>query len=1645
MALVTIQRSPSPSNSPESEDDLDACSSRQRSFSENYFTVKGAALILPQSECAQRSPQSNGGDIQLHLQQMIYLLRPEDTIKVAVKLESAYELQCASRYMVVVCCMGRLDTEESIMLGIDMKDKDASIGLVLPIWANSKITLDGDGGFGVNTEGADYLFKPVSVQAMWSALQSLHKVINTANVHNYIPKGLTHTWVGYYTARISSDLSCIKEWNIMEDIESFAADSPYSTEKPELDPDGMKTKISVKLKEVMMCRDLEETTCKELRNMLEESFNRSLKEYKSFIDEETIRILRQMDAPTEIYPYLYLGSEWNASNYEELEENGVTGILNISREIDNFFPEKFEYLNVREFDNEFTDLMKHWKRTHEFIRKTKEANGKVLVHCKMGISRSASTVIAYKMKEDCCTYQEAYDFVKEKRGVIKPNKAFVAQLKEYHGILTASQKRHMFNTKSKSEEADTRNGATCSVYDNEFDFMQRHYDNPDDAFSYGHGFYRDDCFLPVRSPQQPDSDGFATEQSLNDAGESGLLRYRANTYDCANFQSLRYKADNSWISSQPFPIGESSTDPDGVDDGGGSGGVGGGGVDVSKGLDLAHLTSTQAAILRQIPPYTRTRAGGACHLSPAGNVGSPPPSPRVSIGAGNNSSSGKCPTVVGVDSEKQQQQLQQSSTAAVAASSVAACAVTSSPAKMAEGADQSSEVPEPYVKEAIPWNPGKVRQQWRKMEERIKSGISGGNMEADGDGGDDDGGGGVGGEVTTTTSMVGAESSSSSGIGGGGNTAHSLSVSAPSVPHHPWSGSVSSCEESSLSGVSEVSASPTLGGGGGASQSATQSSTTTEQEARSRPHRFHHHRRGAERPHSVCEDGLGKRELFASLAPLRGRLTADSTDDGDGGGGALPEVYKMEEIDFPVGIVRRTTQELEKRHRSSCHDLTTLGLLPPSETKIQPVQRSSSLGSERDRPRLERTKWRETCTPILSPRNMVQTPAMELDLGVAIEGGSVRLKAINFETLNREDDDLLLLCQDRLVVVPQRGEHSADDWDATNVQHGVTDVTGMGQGEGTSPNITTTTANTSHSITVTTTAMVTNITATTTTTATTTKDSPSPSLMTSVAHLRCHPKIEGGELVGRKGEEEGKACYGRQHRVFSKGSLGHRESLENSKRPGSTEDRGGGPTPASPHPLSSTGVAAAAPSSSSSPAPSLFTASLSKFNKETTERHREEHPGKPSVTAVPNTTTFSTTCPSFSSSLVRKTSLPSSGSDPPTLHRTQSVKGQVSEQHQQQQQQKQQQQHAGVHVPSSVREIAQFCETKCFSASDINATTTTAPTSTTTIPERTADFEKSQFCKTQSLDESTLHEATGVEGSSTTTATTNSKAGGGGSHKIVRHLIGKFDSSLHGDSAGLSTSLPQQLHRATADADNKPGATIIMHTEPTAAASVVTSSQSAVIAERVNQFSQSAASVGEAATSTNTTTTQQQQQPVTHTTPSPAVLSGPRSQFLLSSSSTTSFNTNLAAATFKPVEGGSGGVGGTPKKGGGSASMPQSKSSSPLPPPHHHQAAPSTPHLPVQDTTSTAATTTATSTSASTSHTASSCTFATTTNTTTTTATSSTSSSPSASWKVSPPSSLSPSALQEGRKVRKLQGKTHPLSKLESRQFSQNPSFYSTM
>uniref|UniRef100_A0A914W7Q0 protein-serine/threonine phosphatase n=1 Tax=Plectus sambesii TaxID=2011161 RepID=A0A914W7Q0_9BILA len=382
------------------------------------------------------------GEIQQHLQAMLHLLRPQDTLRMAVRLESVLGLH--TRYMAIVSTLGREDDREATVLGVDYVARDqTTIGLVLPVWASTSIELDGDGGILVESAGSQHVFKPVSVQAMWSVFQCLHKELSVARAHPYFPGGWTHAWTQYYESQITSPEAFRSEWHytFADDTELKADSVERFREKPAERAAGERM-VRLALKDIMQSVDLDDVTSKDIRQKLEERLEVNLTDYKEYIDKEMLVILGQMDKPSQIFPYLYLGTEWNASNWDELKQNNVGFILNVTKEVDNFFPGQFNYMKIRVSDEASTELLKHWNRTFEFINKAKGMKCAVLVHCKKGISRSSSTVIAYAMKAYNMSLEQALQYVKEKRNCITPNKGFIEQLRTFDGILDASRYRH---------------------------------------------------------------------------------------------------------------------------------------------------------------------------------------------------------------------------------------------------------------------------------------------------------------------------------------------------------------------------------------------------------------------------------------------------------------------------------------------------------------------------------------------------------------------------------------------------------------------------------------------------------------------------------------------------------------------------------------------------------------------------------------------------------------------------------------------------------------------------------------------------------------------------------------------------------------------------------------------------------------------------------------------------------------------------------------------------------------------------------------------------------------------------------------------------------------------------------------------------
>ncbi|XP_062521631.1 protein phosphatase Slingshot homolog 2-like isoform X2 [Corticium candelabrum] len=450
MSLLTVERaSPSEGSASESDlldaDDPQAEERSKCSSVEGFLATKSIAVGLGHRMQWRLNSSQYQGEGYAHLRALVQLICPPDECKLAVELESRLSFR---RYFVMVARIGVQDTEESAILGVDwVEGSRLRVGLVFPIWRDVHVVLDGDGGFSVSSGSRTHTFKPVSVQCMWAAFQALHKACENARRYNYYPAAgsLSHTWIGYYLSEMTNEVVSLNEWNIMNDLQSDRPETPPLDPRQLVKPSEkeiIKQAIYVKLKDVMMRVDLESITSKEVRERLQIVMEMDLRSYKSFIDEQIIRIFGQMENPSQILEHLYLGSEWNASNLEELKELGIGHILNISREIDNFFPPEFKYKNIRVFDDEHADLLRHWDDTFRFIHTAKLEGSKVLVHCKMGISRSASTVIAYLMKEKKWDLDVALSFVKECRSIINPNANFRKQLKEYEGIISARYNPH---------------------------------------------------------------------------------------------------------------------------------------------------------------------------------------------------------------------------------------------------------------------------------------------------------------------------------------------------------------------------------------------------------------------------------------------------------------------------------------------------------------------------------------------------------------------------------------------------------------------------------------------------------------------------------------------------------------------------------------------------------------------------------------------------------------------------------------------------------------------------------------------------------------------------------------------------------------------------------------------------------------------------------------------------------------------------------------------------------------------------------------------------------------------------------------------------------------------------------------------------
>jgi atypical dual specificity phosphatase len=148
---------------------------------------------------------------------------------------------------------------------------------------------------------------------------------------------------------------------------------------------------------------------------------------------------------TDILPqFLYLGNYYEATDAIILRELGITHIVDATSEnLSQVTAETLGlcYLPIPIWDMEGVNIAEHFEKVFLFITEAKErSSGRILVHCRAGISRSATFVLGYLMHAGHVTsLKEALKCVVEQRPYVLPNKSFREQLLEYEMTLFSTR------------------------------------------------------------------------------------------------------------------------------------------------------------------------------------------------------------------------------------------------------------------------------------------------------------------------------------------------------------------------------------------------------------------------------------------------------------------------------------------------------------------------------------------------------------------------------------------------------------------------------------------------------------------------------------------------------------------------------------------------------------------------------------------------------------------------------------------------------------------------------------------------------------------------------------------------------------------------------------------------------------------------------------------------------------------------------------------------------------------------------------------------------------------------------------------------------------------------------------------------------
>lgn len=173
---------------------------------------------------------------------------------------------------------------------------------------------------------------------------------------------------------------------------------------------------------------------------------------------------------SQLLPSLYLCGA-SVISPQVLAQLGINFVINIAPELPDtplVNSRNILYLRIYVLDSSHADLSQHFDEVSDMIEEVRQNNGKTLVHCVAGVSRSASLCLAYLMKYSGMNLKDAFLHIKSIRPQIRPNSGFFQQLRLYEEQISGQQSVKMIFMECLQKEIP-------DVYQAEYQAMEEFY------------------------------------------------------------------------------------------------------------------------------------------------------------------------------------------------------------------------------------------------------------------------------------------------------------------------------------------------------------------------------------------------------------------------------------------------------------------------------------------------------------------------------------------------------------------------------------------------------------------------------------------------------------------------------------------------------------------------------------------------------------------------------------------------------------------------------------------------------------------------------------------------------------------------------------------------------------------------------------------------------------------------------------------------------------------------------------------------------------------------------------------------------------------------------------------------------------------